>query len=126
LSARVNYSYHSATSVITVAACNVRPVASSTKLAEAALAAVGGSRRILAQKLGVSRVHVGLVLTGERGFSAALMIRAARLTQRRPLDVLREYGEADLAEELEASVGQLVTPEQLAHLERWDQLPAAL
>ncbi len=103
------------------------PVASSSsKLAEAALSAVGGSRRVLADKLGVSKDHVGLVLAGERGFGPTALVRAARIIQRRALEVLREHGERELADELEAMIGEPITPEQRAHLERWDKIPDRL
>jgi hypothetical protein len=94
-----------------------------SELVREALARVEESRRELATRLGVTTKHVGLVLEGERGLGPEALIRVARMTQRRPLTVLRDYGQKKLADEIEATLGEPVTDAQRALLDRWDRLP---
>jgi hypothetical protein len=92
-------------------------------LAADALARVG-TRAALAGALGVSKQHLGRVLAGKAGMGPLALVRAARLTERNVLAVLRDGGEADLADELDALLGDKLTAAQRSFLAAWDDLPA--
>ncbi len=81
------------------------------------------TRAALASVLGVSKQHLGRVLSGQAGLGPLALIRAARVTERNPLDVLREGGERELADELEALIGDRFTGAQRDFLRDWDKLP---
>ncbi len=91
-------------------------------LANDALARVG-TRAALATAINVSKQHLGRVLAGKAGLGPLALVRAAKVTERNVLDVLREGGERELADELEALVGDKFTVSQRAFLEEWDKLP---
>lgn len=91
-------------------------------LANDALARLG-TRTALANALDVSKQHLGRVLAGKAGLGPLALVRAARVTERNVLDVLRQGGERELADELEALIGDKFTASQRDLLNEWDQLP---
>jgi hypothetical protein len=95
------------------------------ELAHDALARVR-SRAALAALLDVSKQHIGRVLNGKAGLGPLALVRAARLTERNALDVLRAGGEAELADELASLVGDRFTGAQRTFLQEWERIPNAV
>jgi methylphosphotriester-DNA--protein-cysteine methyltransferase len=94
-------------------------------LAHEALARVR-SRAALATSLDVSKQHLSRVLSGKAGLGPLALVRAARITERNALDVLRAGGEAELADELASLLGDRFTAAQRAFLQEWDRVPVAV
>jgi hypothetical protein len=99
---------------------------STVDLLEEALASagVGGSREVLAKRLSLSVQQISRALLRQSKLGTRPLIKAARLTRKNLFVALRDAGENDLADDLEALIGHTVTPEQQAVLDDLTSLPS--